>query len=100
MSRLAAVPILNRTLMHFGRKDGLGRLEEWRLVGKGDGRLRCVHYGRSKSCLSARRLSRFEIAVIILHAKSTQLRETLPLMPSVVELLPTLQPGQLVGVYR
>ncbi len=41
----------------------------------------------------------FNIAVVILHAGSTQLHQTLPLMPKVLALLPALKPGQVVDVY-
>ena len=43
-------------------------------------------------------LSRFDLAVVILHAESIQLRHTVPLMPKVLTLLPTIQPGQVVDV--
>jgi predicted nuclease of predicted toxin-antitoxin system len=43
-------------------------------------------------------LSRFDLAVVILHAESIQLRHTAPLMPKVLEVLPMLQPGQVVDV--
>lgn len=35
----------------------------------------------------------FSIAVVVLRARSTELHATLPLMPLVLELLPTLSPG-------
>ena len=37
--------------------------------------------------------------VVVLHAESTQLHHTLPLMPKVLTLLSTLKPGQVVDVY-
>jgi predicted nuclease of predicted toxin-antitoxin system len=40
-------------------------------------------------------VTNFQIAVVILHASSTQLHQTLPLMPKVLALLPMLQPGQI-----
>ena len=42
--------------------------------------------------------SRFDIAIVVLHAKSIQLRHTRPLMPKVLALLPTLRSGQVVNV--
>jgi hypothetical protein len=44
--------------------------------------------------------SHLRIAVVVLQAEGTQLHQTLPLMPKVLELLPTLKPGEikLVGV--
>lgn len=44
-------------------------------------------------------VKQYKIAVVVLHAESTQLRHTLPLMPKVLALLPTLKPGQVVDVY-
>ena len=44
-------------------------------------------------------VTKFNIAVVILHAESTQLHSTLLLMPKVIDLLPTLKPGQVVDVY-
>lgn len=40
----------------------------------------------------------FQIAVVVLQAESTQLHHTLPLIPQVFALLPTLKPGQVVTV--
>ncbi len=42
--------------------------------------------------------SKFNIAVPVLHADSTQLHDTLLLMPQVLTLLPTLQSGHVVSV--
>ena len=41
----------------------------------------------------------FKIAVIVLHAESTQLHHTMLLMPKVSSLLATLKPGDTVDVY-
>ena len=38
--------------------------------------------------------TKFQIAVVVLVAGSTQLNKTLPLMPKVLALLPGLTPGQ------
>ena len=43
-------------------------------------------------------LPRFTIGVVVLKAPSIRLIHTLPLMPKVLALLPTLKPGQLVVV--
>ena len=40
----------------------------------------------------------FNLAVIVLHASSTQLRDTAALMPAVLALLPTLQKGQVCDI--
>lgn len=43
-------------------------------------------------------VARFRIAVVVLHAESTQLRYTLPLMPKPLALLPELESGQVVNI--
>ena len=40
----------------------------------------------------------FRVAIVVLEAPGIQLHHTLPLMPKVLELLPTLAPGQVVRV--
>ena len=40
-------------------------------------------------------LPQFALAVLVLKAESIRLIHTRPLMPKVLELLPTLQPGQI-----
>ena len=45
-------------------------------------------------------VTNYNIAVVVLHAESTQLHHTLPLMSKVLALLLTLKPGQVVDVYR
>ena len=42
--------------------------------------------------------TKFQIAVVVLVAGSTQLNETLPLMPKVLALQPGLTPGQVAIV--
>jgi hypothetical protein len=41
-------------------------------------------------------LSRYQIAVVVLEAEGTQLRQTLPLMPKVLEVLGTLRVGEVI----
>jgi hypothetical protein len=41
----------------------------------------------------------FDIAVVILHAESTQLHHTVPLMKKVFDLLPTIKPGEVVNIH-
>lgn len=43
-------------------------------------------------------VTEFSIAIAVLEAESIQLLHTLPLMPKVLALLPTLKPGQVVRV--
>jgi hypothetical protein len=42
--------------------------------------------------------TQFRIAIVILEGTGIQLHQTLPLMPNVLALLPTLRPGQIVRV--
>ncbi len=44
-------------------------------------------------------IARFDIAVVVLHAPSTQLHHTLPLVTKVLAMLPTLKPRHVVDVY-
>jgi predicted nuclease of predicted toxin-antitoxin system len=43
-------------------------------------------------------ITKFQIAVIVLGAGSTQVGKMMPLMPKVLALLPELTPGQVVTV--
>ena len=51
-----------------------------------------------RNLTSQQEASRFNIAVVVLHALSTQLHQTLLLMPKVAALLPSLRSGQVVNV--
>ena len=44
-------------------------------------------------------LSKFDIAVIVLHAESIQLRHTLPLTPKILSALVTIHSGQVVEIF-
>jgi hypothetical protein len=44
-------------------------------------------------------VTNYNIAIVVLHAPSTQLHQTLPLMSEVLLALPSLQPGQILNVY-
>ncbi len=43
-------------------------------------------------------ISKLHVAVIVLTAKSTRLKDTMPLMPQALAILPTIQPGTVVGL--
>jgi len=45
-------------------------------------------------------VTEYAIAVVVLAAPGIQLHHTLPLMPQVLALLPTLKPGQVVFISR
>ena len=44
-------------------------------------------------------VTRLNMTVVVLHAESTQLRYTLPLIPKLLSLLPTLQLGEVVNIH-
>ena len=44
-------------------------------------------------------VTRYKIAVLVLHAASTQFHHTLALVPKILSLLHTLQPGTVTNVY-
>jgi len=44
-------------------------------------------------------VSNHEIAVVVLHARSTQLHHTLPLIAKALLALPSLKPGQVLNIY-
>ena len=44
-------------------------------------------------------VGKFDIAVVVLHASSTQLHHTLPLMSKVLDALPKLKRGEVLNVY-
>ncbi len=50
------------------------------------------------SIAAQQNLSKFDIAVIGLRAKSNRLEDTSPLMPKVLAILPGIKPGQFVIV--
>jgi hypothetical protein len=43
-------------------------------------------------------IAKYRISVVVLVAKSNRLRDYLPLMPAILELLPSLSPGQVVEI--
>jgi predicted nuclease of predicted toxin-antitoxin system len=45
-------------------------------------------------------VTHYEIAIVVLHAPGTQLRQTLPLIPKVLLALPSLRPGHVLDVRR
>ena len=69
-------------------------------AGLQNGRLlqRAADEGFDGSLTSQQNLATLRLAVIVLRAVSNRLEETSPLMPAVLALLPTLQPGQVVEV--
>jgi len=44
-------------------------------------------------------VAQYAIAIVVLHASSTQLHHTLPLIGKMLAALPSLKPGQVMDVY-
>jgi hypothetical protein len=44
-------------------------------------------------------VTQYATAVVVLHASSTQLHHTLPLIGKVLAALPALKPGQVMDIY-
>lgn len=83
------VPV--QTLLDYleaGATAGLGNHQEGTAVAARGSRVRCVHHGGSKP-LVQQNLPRFEIAVVVLRAKSYRLEDLKPLVPR----LPTRWPS-------
>ncbi|SRR5581483_3022017 len=51
-----------------------------------------------RNLTSQQQLSKFKLAVIVLHAKSIQLNDTLPLMPRVLAVIPAIKTGEIVDL--
>jgi len=51
-----------------------------------------------RNLIFQQQLSNLDIAVLVLHAESTQLRHTIKLMPKVLGVLPTIKPGELIQI--
>jgi hypothetical protein len=52
----------------------------------------------SDSNLTFQNLAKFDLAIILLEAKSTRLRDTAPLRPEVLRALRTIQPREVVRI--
>ncbi|MDQ1638703.1 MAG: hypothetical protein QOF62_2042 [Pyrinomonadaceae bacterium] len=98
MSRLETLPCTHNSRLYFGAKDGLDRSRERGLLEKGEASFDVFLTG-DRNLTFQQDLHRFRIAVIVLHAPGTQLRDTQPLMPKVVELLSTIPSGEVTDVY-
>jgi len=44
-------------------------------------------------------VTKYEISVVVLHTTSTQLHQTLPLIPKLLLALPSLKPGQVLHIH-
>ena len=98
MSRLETLPRSHGSRLCLRAKDGLGGLANGALLEKAAQEFDVFLTG-DRNLTFQQDLHRFEIAVVVLHAPSTQLRDTQPLMPKVLELLPTVRSGEVTDLY-
>lgn len=95
---MAAVPRPDRTLHCLRAKDWLGGIKNGALLELAEKEFDVFITG-DPNLRFQQDASNYEIAIVVLHAPSTQLHQTLPLMPKVLVALPSLKPGQIVDVY-
>ena len=72
---------------------GWSGLTNGRLLGVAQEHFDCL-LTADRSLVYQQSLPRFDIAVIVLRAKTNRLEDLAPLMPRILELLPALRPGQ------
>ncbi len=79
------------------QKMGWGRITNGRLLALAQDKFD-VFLTADRNLSFQQNTTKFDIAVVVLEAGSSQLSKTLPLMPQVLALLPGLMPGQVVSV--
>jgi predicted nuclease of predicted toxin-antitoxin system len=72
---------------------GWSGLTNGRLLGVAQDQFDCL-LTADRSLVYQQSLPRFNIAVLVLRAKTNRLEDLAPLIPRILELLPTLRPGQ------
>ncbi len=72
---------------------GWAGLTNGRLLGIAQHEFDCL-VTADRSLVYQQSLPRFDIAVVVLRAKTNRLEDLAPLIPRIRELLPTLRPGQ------
>lgn len=72
---------------------GWSGLTNGRLLGVAQQEFDCL-LTADRSLVYQQSLSRFEISVLVLRARTNRLEDLAPLVPRVLEVLPTLRPGQ------
>ena len=72
---------------------GWSGLTNGRLLGVAQQDFDCL-LTADRSLVYQQSLSRFEISVLVLRARTNRLEDLAPLVPRVLEVLPTLRPGQ------
>ncbi|MEA2206693.1 MAG: hypothetical protein QOE77_3469 [Blastocatellia bacterium] len=79
------------------QKLGWGGLKNGELLKKAEG-LFDVFITGDRNLSFQQSVETLDLAVIVLLAPSTQLRDTVALMPRVLAILPTLKPGQVCDI--
>lgn len=72
---------------------GWAGLTNGRLLGIAQHEFDCL-VTADRSLVYQQSLSRFDMAVVVLRAKTNRLEDLAPLIPRILELLPTLRSGQ------
>lgn len=72
---------------------GWSGLTNGRLLGLAQEQFDCL-LTADRSLVYQQLLPRFDIAVLVLRARTNRLEDLVPLVPRVLEALPTLRPGQ------
>ena len=76
---------------------GWAGLTNGRLLGIAQHAFDCL-VTADRSLVFQQSLPRFDIAVVVLQAKTNRLEDLAPLIPQMLELLPTLRPGQFAEI--
>ena len=98
MPKLANLPRTKRSLLCFSGKMGWAGFKNGELLTLAE-RDFDVFVTGDRNLIFQQKVKTSDIAVVILHAASTQLHHTLPLMAKVLDLLPTVKPGEVVNIY-
>jgi hypothetical protein len=72
---------------------GWSGLTNGRLLGVAQGQFDCL-LTADRSLVYQQSLPRFDVSVLVLRAKTNRLEDLMPLVPRILEVLPTLRPGQ------
>ena len=72
---------------------GWSGLTNGRLLGVAQEKFDCL-LTADRSLVHQQFLPRFEISVVVLRARTNRLEDLAPLVPRILEVLPTLRPGQ------
>lgn len=80
------------------QKMGWGGLKNGKLLAEAEKQFDVFLTGE-RNIAFQQNMTDYHLAVVVLHAPSTQLHHTLPLMPKVLTLFNSLKPGLVVAVY-